>query len=149
MTLFYKVVPFPIAEAQARAIVRAFADPASLDLNQEADRVLSRSHSLIAAGASSPVQLAKAWLRFRQAEQWDYRDELFAYAAESGDCPATKVAAWEKEMYANRNILRTAWVELEKENESQRWVEGIGEGGIQEWVEMMYRLLRHAQNRVN
>ncbi|KAG6376219.1 hypothetical protein JVT61DRAFT_2194 [Boletus reticuloceps] len=146
MTLLYKVVPFPIAEAQARAIVRAFADPASLDLEQEADRVLSRSRALIAAGASSPVQLAKAWFRFRQAEQWDYRDELFAYAAESGDCPATKVAAWEKEMYANKNVLRTAWVELEKENESQRWVEGIGEGGIQEWVEMMYRLLRHARD---
>ncbi|KAF8136430.1 hypothetical protein EV363DRAFT_1211238, partial [Boletus edulis] len=145
MTLLYRVVPFPIAEAQARAIVRAFADPASLDLEQEADRVLSRSRALIAAGASSPVQLAKAW-RVCEAEQWDYRDELFAYAAESGDCPATKVTAWEKEMYANKFILRTAWVELEKENESQRWVEGIGEGGIQEWVEMMYRLLRYARD---
>lgn len=146
MTLLYKVAPLPIAEAQARAIVRAFADPTSLDLMQEADSFLSRSRALIAAGASSPLQLAKAWFRFTEEEQWDYRDELFVYAAESGDCPATKVTPWEKEFYANRDILRAAWVDLEKKNESQRWVEGIGEGGVHEWVEMVYRLLRHARN---
>lgn len=147
MVLLFKVVPFPMAEAQARAIVRAFADPASLDLKQEADNVLSRSRALVAAGASSPHQLAKTWFRFSGEEQWDYRDELFAYGAGSGDCPATKVTAWEKEIYANKNVLRAAWVELEKKEESQRWVEGVGEGGVQEWVEMMYRLLRHARSR--
>ena len=149
MTLLFRVSPFPIAEAQARAVVRAFADPASLDLKQEADNVLSRSHALVAAGASPPLQLAKAWFRLSEAEQWEYRDELSTYAAESGDCPATKVTLWEKEFYANRDILRTAWVDLERKNESQRWLEGIGEGGVQEWVEMIYRLLRHAQNRTS
>lgn len=146
MTLLFRVSPLPIAEAQARAIVRAFADPISLDLKQEADNALSRSRALVAAGASPPLRLAKAWFRFSEAEQWDYRDELFAYAAESGDCPVTKVTSWEKEMYANRDVLRAAWVDLEKINESQKWVEGIGEGGVQEWVEMMYRLLQHARN---
>jgi len=147
MSLLFRVAPFPIAEAQARAVVWAFADPASLDLKREADSVFSKSHALIAAGASSPLQLAKAWFRLSLAEQWDYRDELFAYAAESGDCPATKVTPWEKEFYANKNVLRTAWVELERKNESQRWVEGIGEGGVQEWVEVLYRLLQYTQNR--
>ncbi|KAF8559647.1 hypothetical protein OG21DRAFT_1430639 [Imleria badia] len=147
MTLLFKVAPLPVAEAQARAVVRAFADPASLNLIQEADSVLSRSCALVTAGASSPLQLAKAWFHFIQAEQWDYRDDLFAYAAESGDCPATKVAHWEKEFYANKDVLRAAWVDLEKKNESQSWVEGIGEGGLHEWVEMIYRLLHHARNR--
>ena len=149
MTLLFRVAPLPIAEAQARAIVRVFADPASLDLKREVGNILSRSRALVAAGASPPVRLAKAWFRLSEEEQWDYRDELCAYAAESGDCPATKVTAWEKEIYANRDVLRAAWVELEKKNASQRWVEGIGEGGVQEWVAMMYRLLRHARNRAS
>ncbi|KAN0077216.1 hypothetical protein V8E55_011071 [Tylopilus felleus] len=147
MTLLYRLSPLPIAEAQARAIVRAFADPASLDLKQEADIVLSRSHTLVAAGASSPLQLAKAWFRFSDAEQWSYRDGLFAYAAEAGDCPATKVTDWEKEFWENRDALRAAWVDLETKNESQKWVEGIGEGGVQEWVEVTYRLLQHAHSK--
>lgn len=148
MTLLFRVAPLPIAEAQARAVVRAFADPASLDLKQEASNVLSRSRALAAAGSSTSLQLAKTWFRLSEAEQWDYRDELFAYAAESGDCPATKVTTWEKEMYANKDILRAAWVDLEKENESQGWVEGVGQGGVQEWVEMMYRLLQRTRNQV-
>ncbi|KAG9318556.1 hypothetical protein JVU11DRAFT_648 [Chiua virens] len=135
MSLLIKVVPFPLAEAQARAVVRAFADPASLDPKQETDSVLSRSHALVAAGASPPLELARAWFRFIGTEQWDYRDELFAYAAESGDCPATKVSDWEKEIYANKNLLRAAWVDLEKRGESQKWVDGVGEKGVQEWVE--------------
>lgn len=146
MTLLYQVAPFPIAEAQARAMIRAFADPASLDLKQEVNNVLSRSRAIAAAEAFTFDQLAKAWFRLSEEEQWDYRDELCAYAAESGDYPVTKVTAWEKEMYANRDVLRTAWVELEKKNESQRWVEGIGRNGVQEWVEMMYRLLQHTRN---
>lgn len=146
MTLLFKVAPLPIAEAQARAIVRAFVDPASLDLNKEANNVLSRSRALAAGGASTPLQLARAWFRLTETEQWNYRDELFAYAAESGDCPAIKVDTWEKEMYANKDILRTAWVDLERKNESQGWARGVGEGGVQEWVEMMYRLLQYARN---
>ena len=148
MTLLFKVAPFPVAEAQARAMVRAFADSTSLDLEQEANNILSRSRALAAAGASTSLQLAKVWFRLQEEEQWEYRDELFAYAAQSGECPATEVTPWEKEMYANKNILRAAWVDLEKKNESQGWVEGVGKGGVQEWVEMMYRLLQHARNQL-
>ncbi|KIL00908.1 hypothetical protein PAXRUDRAFT_821104 [Paxillus rubicundulus Ve08.2h10] len=145
MTLLFRVAPFPVAEAQARAIIRAFADPSSLDLEQEGEAVLSRSQKLASEGASAPLQMSKSWLRLDEAEQWAYRDELFAYAAESGDCPSFKVRDWEKEMYAAKDLLREAWVDLEKKGGSREWVDGVGENGVQEWVDMMYRLVRHAR----
>ncbi|KIJ10475.1 hypothetical protein PAXINDRAFT_172105 [Paxillus involutus ATCC 200175] len=145
MALLFRVAPFPVAEAQARAIIQAFADPSSLDIEREGEVVLSRSQKLASEGASTPLQLSKAWFRFNEAEQWDYRDELFAYAAESGDCPSIKVRDWEKEMYAAKDLLRETWVDLERKGESRKWVDGVGENGVQEWVDVMYRLVRHAR----
>ncbi|KAF9246450.1 hypothetical protein BU15DRAFT_85208 [Melanogaster broomeanus] len=145
MTLLIRVVPLPMAEAQAQAIIRAFADPSSLDIEREGEIVISRSQKLASEGNSTPLQLAKIWFRFAGAEQWDYRDELFTYAAESGDCPAVKVTDWEKGFYDAKDVLREAWVDLERKGESQKWVEGVGENGIQEWVDMTYRLLKHAR----
>ncbi|KAH7889624.1 hypothetical protein F5I97DRAFT_1845845 [Phlebopus sp. FC_14] len=143
MTVLIRVVPFPLAEAQAYAIVQAFTDPLSLNRVQEEKALMSRSQMLMEKGASSPLELAKGWFRFVDDEQWDYRDDLFSFAAESGKCRAIKVAKWEKEMYHEKDVLRAAWRDLETRGEAGRWVEGVGAKGPWEWVDMMYRLLKH------
>ncbi|KIJ69057.1 hypothetical protein HYDPIDRAFT_172541 [Hydnomerulius pinastri MD-312] len=145
MALLFRVAPLPLAEAQAQAIIRAFADPSSLDVKQEMETVLSRSQKLADEGASTPLQLAKIWFRFTEEEQWGLRDELFEYAAEGGHCPAIKVTQWEKEIYQEKNLMREAWRDLESMGESQKWVDGVGEHGLQEWVDMMYRVLKYGQ----
>ncbi|KAG6335203.1 hypothetical protein ID866_3874 [Astraeus odoratus] len=145
MTLPYKVVPMPLAEAQAYAIVRVFADPHSLNRQREAERICARSEHLARKGASTPGELAKRWRIFTGTEQWDYRDELYAFAAESGDGPVFEVREWEKTMYFEKNILRGAWEALERSGEAHEWVDGVGENGIEEWVDMMERLLKYAK----
>lgn len=147
MTLLFRVAPLPLAEAQAQAIIRAFADPSSLDYEAESKAVLSRSQKLVGDGASTPLQLAKIWFRFTEDEQWGYRDELYAYGSESGECFPTKVTDWEKETYHEKDILREAWRELERRGEAHEWVDGVGKNGSEEWVEMMYKLLRHARGQ--
>lgn len=140
-----KVVPMPLVEAQVYTIVRVFSDPSSLNEQEEAQKVIARSQLLARRGASSLSEQAKIWFRFEGMEQWDYRDDLFAFAAQSGDCPAVKVRGWEKTMYLEKNILRDAWRDLESRGEAHEWVGGVGENGVEEWVDMMERLLKHAK----
>ncbi|KAI6166939.1 hypothetical protein EDD17DRAFT_1469324 [Pisolithus thermaeus] len=145
MGLPFKVVPMPLVEAQAYTIVRVFSDPSSLNEQEEAQKVIARSQLLARQGASTSTEQAKIWLRFEGIEQWDYRDNLFAFAAQSGDCPAVKVRRWERTMYLGKKVLRDAWRDLESRGKAHEWVEGVGENGIEEWVEMMERLLKHAK----
>ncbi|KAI6028473.1 hypothetical protein F5J12DRAFT_381664 [Pisolithus orientalis] len=147
MGLPFKVVPMPLMEAQACAIVRVISDPSSLNKQREAEKVTARSQLLARWGASTLSEQAKIWLRFQGTEQWDYRDDLFAFAAQSGDCPAVKVRPWEKSMYSVKKVLRDAWRDLESRGEAHKWVEGVGENSVEEWVEMMERLLKHAKEK--
>ncbi|KAL4067704.1 hypothetical protein V8B97DRAFT_1866203 [Scleroderma yunnanense] len=147
MTLPFTIVPMPLAEAQAYGIVRVFADPCSLNHQQEADRVCARSKRLAEEGASTPSELEKRWLVFRGTEQWDYRDEISAFAAESGDGPAFKVPEWIKKMYVQKHTLRDAWRELERRNEALEWVDGVGKRGDEDWIDMTERLLKYFKSK--
>jgi len=147
MALPSHIVPMPLAEAQAYGIVRVFADPSSLNLQRESDRMCARSKKLIEEGASTAEELTKRWFVFRGVEQFDYRDELRAFAAESGDIPIFKVREWEKKMYSEKHALREAWRELEHRNEAHEWVDGVGEHGVEDWVNMTERLLEYVKSK--
>ncbi|KAH7908301.1 hypothetical protein BJ138DRAFT_374266 [Hygrophoropsis aurantiaca] len=145
MGLLFRVAPMPLVEAQAHAIVRVFSDPSCLDGTQEAVDIITRSETLQAQGAHSALQLAKAWFRFEEHEQFDYRDEMYKFAARPGsNGEIILVPDWEKEMYHEKDKLRVAWRKLEQSGEAEKWVAGVGKGGTQEWVEMMRELLKWA-----
>ena len=54
-------------------------------------------------------------------------------------------------MYDAKGILREEWRDLERLGEAEEWVRGVGAGkgekGVEEWVELMRRLLRRAEER--
>ncbi|EGN95517.1 hypothetical protein SERLA73DRAFT_186564 [Serpula lacrymans var. lacrymans S7.3] len=145
MGLLIKVSPFPLLEAQAHAIVKVFDDPASIDTTREAIDIITRYEELKAKVGNSPLAMAKAWLRFEEHEQFEYRDEMYEFAAPQPDQALVRVSEWEREMYHEKGVLRMVWQELEKTGEAEEWVKGVGEGGIQEWVDLMKRLLKRAK----
>jgi len=140
MGLPVRVAPFPIMEAQAAAIVHAFANPASLDLERESRDLLMRYDQLGAPFDGNPAAIARIWSIFEEQEQFDYQDRLFAFAGKDICVPR-----WRKDMYHAKDLLRSFWVELERRGEADDWVAGVGEGGTDEWVDLLQRLLKSAQ----
>lgn len=141
--------PLPIFEVQAQAIVRVFADPGALEPTRKTERIIARYEELKAKVGShedKQMAIAKAWDVTMADEAYEYRDEMYAFAAAGGK-PAVVVKDWEREMFDNRFVLRVAWRALEKAGQADEWVKDVGKGGIDEWVVMMRRLLEHAGER--
>ncbi|KAG2755889.1 FAD/NAD(P)-binding domain-containing protein [Suillus brevipes Sb2] len=150
MGLIIRVAPFPLMEAQAHAIVRAFADPSSLDPIAEAVDIITRADKIRRAGASTSLDIAKAWFRFDREDQWNYRDALYQFAQGTGSgTPLIKVTEWEKELYDLKVELKLGWEDLENSGDSSEWLRDVGKNGVQDWVGLMYRVADYARSRKN
>jgi len=139
MGLLVKVAPFPLFEAQGRAIVKAFEHPVLLDTTQEATEIIIRYEELASVYGDDTLSISKNWHKLRGQAQFNYRNRLFAFS--EGDTKMT-VPDWEPEMYAKKDVLRRVWRELERTGKTDEWVKGVGEGGSMEWVDMTRRLLK-------
>ncbi|KAL6300408.1 hypothetical protein BKA93DRAFT_819467 [Sparassis latifolia] len=142
-----RVVPFPLMEVQARAVIKAFAQPESLDPLQEAVAIVARYETLRARVGDSEAAIAEAWHRFQDQEQFEYRDELHAWIGGEYAGPEWKVPTWTRELYGRKDVLRSEWKELERLGEAEEWVRGVGEHGESEWVDLLYRLLRRVDKK--
>lgn len=136
MGLPVRVAPLPVMEAQAAAIVHAFAHPEAFDVERETRDVLARYAEL----GDDPAAIARKWSVFTEEQQWRYQDELHEFAHKD-----IRVPQWRKDMYGAKVLLRSFWVELERRGEADEWVRGVGEGGIDEWAALLQKLLRAAQ----
>ncbi|KAK7051657.1 monooxygenase [Paramarasmius palmivorus] len=152
MGLLIKVAPLPLVEAQARMIVHAFAHPEALDSTQESIDIVTRYEAILAelGGDASTKSIYERWHVFKELEQFDYRDELYRISDVSGTGKEgiegrVVVADWEKEMYIKKGVLRKFWVDLEKKGVAEDWVKDVGKGGLQEWVDLMKKILREAE----
>lgn len=144
--LLMKVAPFPLVEAQARAALHVFAHPHELDVAKETADIVTRYEQLRAElQTEDPLALAKAWHVFKGSEQFDYRDELYAYTAPSFGGDAMVVPQWEKDMYDNKMTLKKVWFDLVKEGLADDWVRGVGENGPQDWVALAERMMEKAR----
>lgn len=147
--LIVKAVPFPLVEAQARAVLHAFAYPEALDRTQEAVDIITRHEILRGELGNDPLLIAKSWHRFTGHEQFEYRDHLYDFAgpgtSEKGGPLPAKVADWEKEMYDQKELLRKVWVDLVKSGEADEWVKGVGENGIDDWIDLTRKMLKKAE----
>ncbi|KZT54269.1 FAD/NAD(P)-binding domain-containing protein [Calocera cornea HHB12733] len=138
-----RVIPFPIFEAQARCVVRVLRDPAHLHIPHELALVRARDLELEKQCAGNAREIAKSWHRLPDEEQFDYRTELLAFAG----VKEWAVEPWAHEVYAMKGDLRKAWRAIEARGDAKKWVEGVGEGGIDEWVNLMRRVYRDGQKR--
>ncbi|PCH35290.1 FAD/NAD(P)-binding domain-containing protein [Wolfiporia cocos MD-104 SS10] len=141
------IAPLPVMEAQVRAALAAFAHPEILDPTQEAVDILTHYEDLRARFGDNDLQIAAAWHVFEPQQQFDYRDELHALAGGRYAGPEWKVPQWVRDMYMERDVLRSEWRDLERRGEAEDWVRGVGEGGIEEWIELMHKLLKRADER--
>ncbi|KAF9078773.1 flavin-binding monooxygenase-like-domain-containing protein [Rhodocollybia butyracea] len=149
--LLVRVAPFPLLEAQARAMVHVFANPSALDTTVEAVDIMSRYTDLAEEfGSEDPLVIAHAWNRFKDHEQFDYRDRMYEFADAStqkdtiGITGRIVVPDWEKRMYGAKDVLRQFWVHLEKKGWAEAWVKDVGKGGPHEWVDLLERMLKEA-----
>ncbi|KAL1746700.1 hypothetical protein HDZ31DRAFT_61897 [Schizophyllum fasciatum] len=144
-----KIVPYPATEAQARAVLAAFADPTILDLKAESDAVIQRTERL----GDKPYR----YHVFEGHEQFRYRDDLFQLAARTSEPVAGPgsiadggvytVTDWEKELYDNKDVLRTLWVDIERRGEAETWLKSVGENGVDDWLAMTRKMLEEAGKR--
>lgn len=152
--LLTKVAPFPLVEAQARAALYAFINPAALNAPQEAVAIITRYEELRLEVGDNQLSISKAWHRFKPLEQFDYRDDLYEFigsglnvALSSQEGLHVKVPEWVKKFYCKKDILRKGWVILEEIGEADKWIRGVGENGPDEWVELMDRILKWMEER--
>lgn len=138
-----RVSPFPLCEAQMRAVSHVFAHPDALDPRSESVAVVERYEALRARFGDDPEVLAHEWHRFSGNEQFEYRDALHALAGLNG--PEHKVPDWSIEFYDKKVVLREEWIKLEASGEAEEWLKGVGEGGMQEWIDFMRKLCTRAE----
>lgn len=139
-----KVAPFPLFEGQALLAVRLMTGRVSMDFDRELEVTRARNRLLLDFSGGSADAAAKAWHALDGSEiQYNHRENLWRLAGESD----RTVPAWTREFYDKKFILRDEWKELVKSGEAASWVQGVGKGGIQEWVDLLYKLLRKAEDR--
>lgn len=147
----YRVVPFPLVEAQTRAVLKAFGDPSILDLTQEAVEIISQYDELHSSlppptpETQIEIHIAKLWHCLDNDRQFQYRDTLHKFVGGKYASQEWKVPEWVKEMYGKKFELRAAWKEAERRGDAQDLVKGVGEKegeeGVQEWVDLMRKVL--------
>ncbi|KAJ2914820.1 hypothetical protein MD484_g5611, partial [Candolleomyces efflorescens] len=151
--LLSRVSPLPLVQIQAKAVLHTFAHPQTLDLTVESVEIMNRYQELrgqlwgssqvpsdLEQDENEAREIYKAWHRFEPMEQYDYRDHLSRMI----NLP-DRVPDWHREMYEQKGLLRKTWVALEKSGEADEWVRGVGEGGKQEWVDLLRRLVERGQ----
>ena len=163
--LLYRVVPFPLMEAQARAALRAFGTyekgiengsrTGGIDAQAEAVDIVTRWEKL-KAEEGDELTVVKVWHKFEENEQFDYRDHLSSFAEKDtlsqheNQCPtgqseAVRSQEWEKYGYHHRLILRTTWIKIEKDGEAEKWLKGVGKSGVDDWADLMHRIVEYGQ----
>ena len=105
---------------------------------------MSRYDDLRRECDGNDVKIAAAFHRFIGHEQFQYRNQLHGFAGEGDE---RRVADWVIEMYDKKDILRRVWRGLERSGEAEDWVKHVGEGGTHEWVDLLRRMLRRAEER--
>ena len=145
--LLIRVAPFPLVEAQAKAVLAAFVNPEKLDQIGEAVDVMNRYQELRtrlwnnnSAPGDEETQIAKLWHRFEPLEQFEYRDQMCAFAGDE-----TRVESWEVETYLKKNLLRKVWNTLVKTGEAEQCIRGVGQGSKYEWIELMKWMVKKGE----
>ncbi|KAG9106857.1 hypothetical protein FRC07_008728 [Ceratobasidium sp. 392] len=133
---------FSLAEAQATLAIRQMSGRVSLDFDRELSETLNRNEELRRQHNDSALDTARAWHRFAPDKAYDYIDLVWEKALDS-----RRVPAWQRQFLPLGYVMRAEWQALERLGLSKAWVEGVGKGGVQEWVELMRRVVKRAQER--
>lgn len=144
--LLFRVSPLPLVEAQSHLMVKLWTSPELLDVDAEADVIISRYEKLKDKFEGDEYQTAKRYFTFEAPEQFHYRDELYTlvYGEDEETLKKYITPDWHEEIYLNTSLLRAEWEEMEQTGEASDFVKGVGEASRDEWEKLMYKLLERA-----
>ncbi|KAG9102054.1 hypothetical protein FRC07_010261 [Ceratobasidium sp. 392] len=136
------VTVFSLAEAQATLAIRQMSGQVSLDFNHELFEALRRNAQLRQYHNDSVLDTAQAWHKFEEEAAFDFIDLIWEKAGDS-----QRVPGWKRELMSQRYVMRQEWQALEQSDSSKAWVDDVGRGGIQEWIDFMSRIIKQARDR--
>lgn len=141
-----RVAPFPLAEVQAQAALKAFANPDALDLDLEAEALRKRYEQIQREKGDEQIAIADAWFRFGFDEMFDYRDELYEFIGDT-----YRIPQWERDLFREKDLLREQWRDLERTGEADAWSRGVGAGSapFEEWADFMWKVIRHSGSKTD
>ncbi|KAF7790508.1 hypothetical protein EIP86_001463 [Pleurotus ostreatoroseus] len=151
LTVNYRIIPFPLVEAQMHAVVKVFAEPDSLDPSQEAVDIVTLYEELRATVGDDPAAIARVWHKLDGPQQFDYMDGLHRFIGGEYAGEKYKVPKWVRDLWVHKVTLRSEWKKLVKAGEAEKWTAGVGsapgEEGLREWIDLMWRVIHRAQDR--
>lgn len=100
-----RVVPFPLMEAQAAAVLQVFTHPKAFDINAEKEWITDRRKALEKRTGGNEHDIAKLWHRLPDYDQFDYRRALFQLAGVT----RWDVKQWHIDAYMSKDVLRNEW----------------------------------------
>ena len=142
--LLYSVAPFPIFEAQARAIARVLENPGSLDTLSCVVDIVSRTHGLMREeGIDDPLRMAKRWSRLAGPESFEYRAQLLAFSGENWRVPDRELECWNK-----KKMIRREWRAIEQSGNAKEWLKGVGENGLEDWLDLCLKVIKRSEPKL-
>ncbi|KAJ3555235.1 hypothetical protein NM688_g2691 [Phlebia brevispora] len=151
VVLNYRILPFPLVEAQMHAVLKVFAEPNSLDPAQEAVDIVSYYEALRASVGDNAGAIAREWHKLDGASQFDYMDDVNRFAGGEYASEKHMVPSWFRELWEHKWTIRREWKEIVKAGEAEKWTAGVGasggEEGTKEWVDLMWRIVHRAEHR--
>ena len=141
----WRVVPFPLVQAQAAVLVSIFTSKGPfLDHDLETRLILDRHQELAHRSGSDQAVIAQEWHMLPGNEQFDYRDELLRLTGLEETEARTPV--WQRVIYRRKLELQKAWRTAVRDGRDEGLVKGIGiEDG---WVGLMNKLLDEANEQI-
>lgn len=129
LALPFLVAPFPLVDAQARAVLAAFFDPTLFNVEKEVALVRERYREALGQGADGGKEERGMWGRWHvfqgSSEQFDYGDFLPQGSHH-------RIPAWHLKIYEAKAALRQRWRAFEKSGDWNECVKGVGSDGWDE-----------------
>jgi hypothetical protein len=145
------LAPFPVFEAQARAVLHAFnvfdsgiedgRGTRGIDKQAEAAGIFTRWEILKKKFNGNERDVIKFWHRFEEQEQFTYRDYLAGFV----QTDPSRVERWEYDAFRNKILLRITWVKIEKSGQADKWLQGVGKGGLNDWIALIKKVIEYGE----
>ena len=134
----WRVVPFPLVQAQAAVLVSIFTSQGPfLDHNLETRLVHDRYHALARRTGKDQAAIALQWHMLPGDEQFDYREDLLRLTGLTEE--EARTPEWHRAVYRHKRDLQKTWKKAVRDGRAEELVKGIAtEDG---WVQLMMRLL--------
>ncbi|KAH7345047.1 hypothetical protein B0J17DRAFT_727693 [Rhizoctonia solani] len=135
------ITVFSLVEVQATLAIRQITGGVSLDFDHELSQTLRRNEEL-QKDHRSALEVARAWHKFGPGTSYDFLDFIWQKANDS-----RRIPRWKRDLMPEGYVMRTEWRELERLGLARKWVHGVGRGGIQEWIDLMWRVVQRAKDK--